>query len=105
MTIKYNKQAERSEMTNKLPSFENYGHYSSDNYGVNSLKFSIGDLEIYFSYKTPIAFSSYKTGLIVRQNDWSTTTGKHLNWIDNGNKKERVTGEVFEKMLEKALKN
>ena len=40
-----------------------------------------------------------KTGLwstYVIKNYWSTTTGKHLNWIDNGNKKERLTTEQFE---------
>jgi hypothetical protein len=92
-------------MSKKLPFFENYGHYSSDNYGVNSLAFTIGDLVIYFSYKTPVAFESTKTGLVVRQNDWATTTGKHLNWIDDGDKKARITGEEFNKRLEEALKS
>ena len=45
------------------------------------------------SSNTLIAFCSDK-GFFVRQNDWSTTTGKHLNWI-NTDKKERLTSEQF----------
>ena len=89
----------------KLPSFRNYGQYSSDNYGVNSLAFDLGSIEIFFSYQTPVAFITAKTGLVVRENDWSTTTGKHLNWIDNGDKKARITGEEFEKRLQEALES
>ena len=37
--------------------------------------------------------------LFVRVNDWSTTTGKHLNAIDGGNKKARIAGDKFEAML------
>jgi len=85
-----------------LPSFKNYGNYSSDNYGVNSLMFSIGNLEIYFSYKTPIAFWHPSTGFVIRVNDWSTTTGKHLNWI-NKNHSKRISGDEFEKQLTLAL--
>lgn len=78
----------------------NYGNYSSDNYGVNSLAFATPKGIYYFSYKTLVAFYSNKTGrLYVRQNAWSSTTGKHLNWIDNGNKKERLLKEEFENAL------
>jgi hypothetical protein len=82
-----------------LPHFKTYGNYSSDNYGAHALKFSIGSMELYFSYQTPIAFCSPSTGLVVRVNDWSVTTGRHLNAIDGGNKKSRVSGERFEQML------
>ena len=88
--------------------FENYGHYSSNNYGSHSLKFTDPtNRQFWFSYKTLIAFyAPDKSGLwstYVIQNQWSTTTGKHLNWIDNGNKKERLTPEDFEKTLEAIL--
>ena len=75
-------------------SFKNYGNYSSDNYGKHSLVFTDpkGN-RFWFSYDTLIAFCSDK-GFFVRQNDWSTTTGKHLNWI-NTDKKERLTSEQF----------
>jgi hypothetical protein len=86
-----------------LPSFETYGNYSSSNYGANALKFHIGNVTVYFSYKTPVAFHSYETGLIVRENDWGPTTGKHLNWIDGGDKANRVSCADFESFLELAL--
>ena len=90
-------------MSTNLPSFESYGHYASDNYGVNSLKFVMPNITVWFSYKTPVAFFTTKTGKVVRENDWQTTTGKHLNWIDGSNKKARVDSETFESMLAEAL--
>lgn len=37
--------------------------------------------EYYFSYRTLIAFDTPSTGLIVSENVWSTTTGRHLNQV------------------------
>jgi len=88
-------------MKNNLPKFRSYGNYSSDNYGVNSLVFELPSISIYFSYETPVAFESIKTGLIIRENDWGPTTGKHLNWIDS-DKSKRVSGDEFEKKLAEA---
>ena len=88
-------------MSNKtnLPQFDTYGNYSSGNYGAHALYFSIpGKGRIYFSYKTPVAFDG-PNGLVVRENDWSTTTGKHLNAIDNGDKKTRVSSAEFERLF------
>lgn len=91
-------------MSNKsLPNFSTYGNYSSSNYGAHALVFSMPQGDVYFSYKTPVAFRTLKHGLVVRENDWSTTTGKHLNAIDGGNKKARVPGEKFEAMLAAAF--
>ena len=87
----------------KLPSFENYGRYSSANYGANTLVFSVGEANIYFSYKTPVAFSTPSTGLVVRENNWGPTTGKHLNWIDGGCKRGRIHGDEFEHRLEEVM--
>ena len=75
--------------------------YSSNNYGSSRLV-SIGNLDLYFSYDTVIAFSSKYTGLIIRKNDWSTTTGKHLNAI-NSDHSIRIKGDEFEYMLEETL--
>ena len=83
-----------------LPAFESYGDYSSSNYGVNSLKFVMPNITIYYRYKTPVAFRTWETGLVIRQNDWNTTTGKHLNWIDNDHSK-RISGLEFEELLAK----
>lgn len=53
----------------------------------------------YFSYETCIAFRTPDYGLIIRENDWGPTTGKHLNYIDP-DKSIRISGEDFETMLE-----
>jgi hypothetical protein len=82
-----------------LPSFRSYGEYSSGNYGAHCLMFTIpGKGEVYFSYQTPVAFRG-RNGLVVRENDWGPTTGKHLNWIDGGNKNGRIPGDEFERRL------
>ena len=53
--------------------------------------------------QTPVAFCGLGFPKTVRENDWGPTTGKHLNWIDNGNKEHRISGEEFEKQLAEAL--
>ena len=78
----------------------NYGNYSSNNYGYHSLAFrDINNNAYYYSYETLIAFESIKTGLVIRQNVWGNTTGKHLNWI-NSDKSIRVNEDTFNKKLE-----
>ena len=56
------------------------------------------NLKVYYSYTTPIALEIDGV-LKVSQNQWSITTAKHLNWIDDGNKKDRLKPEEFEKLL------
>jgi hypothetical protein len=85
-----------------LPSFTIYGKYSSDNYGVNTLKFYTGDLTIWFSYRTPVAFQKRFNDVVIRENDWGATTGKHLNWIDPDHSK-RISGEEFQARLKQAI--
>lgn len=88
---------------NRLPEISTYGNYSSENYGAHALVVSVGDLDIYFSYKTPVAFRAPGVGLVVRSNDWGPTTGKHLNAIDGGDKKSRIKGEEFERKFAEVL--
>jgi hypothetical protein len=58
----------------------------------------------FYSYNTLVAFEHTLSGLVVRENVWGVTTGKHLNAIDGGSvdaKIERVTYyEDFKKKLE-----
>ena len=68
----------------------------------NFTKLSVGDLWIWFSYTTPVAFRVLGERRVVRVNDWSNTTGKHLNEIDGGDKKSRISGPEFLRFL-KAL--
>ena len=65
----------------ELPNITSYGEYKGSNTGLNTLCVWVGDLAIYFSYRTPVAFYTLKTGLVISENVWSRTTGKHLNWI------------------------
>ena len=80
-----------------------YGQYSSENYGAHCMAFQVGALTVYFSYDTPVAFDSPRTGQVVRHNVWGPTTGKHLNWIDNGNKQNRISSDEFQDALNKLL--
>ena len=87
----------------RLPTINNYGKYASDNYGVNTLSVELETLTVYYSYKTIVAYRDREDGLIVSQNMWSVTTGKHLNWIEpkHSKRKDSIT---FDLMLERALK-
>lgn len=84
-------------------SIKSYGDYSSDNYGAHSLQVNIGNLELCFSYRTVVAFATPSTGLRVCENHWGTTTGKHLNWIDGGDKKSRIPYSQFQQELQQVL--
>ena len=52
-------------------------------------------LKVYFSYQTMIAFElNYE--LTISENEWGTTTGKHLNYI-NADKTKRIPRHEVEK--------
>lgn len=87
-----------SSLTVSLPSISSYGKYSSENYGAHCLVIEIGQFTVWFSYQTPVAFQCPDHPRVVRENQWGPTTGKHLNWIDNGDKKSRVSSERFEQL-------
>jgi hypothetical protein len=56
------------------------------------------NLRVYYSYTTPVALEIDEV-LKVSQNQWSITTAKHLSWIDNGNKKDRLNRDDFNLLL------
>ena len=56
------------------------------------------NLKVYYSYSTPIALE-IDGNLKVSENQWTVTTAKHLSWIDNGNKKDRLKPEEFNQLL------
>ena len=87
----------------KLPVITNYGQYSSDNYGVNTLHVDLGEIEFWYSYKTIVAYRDIHDGFIVCENAWGVTTGKHLNWISRDHSRRLDSGS-FDVMLEYALK-
>jgi hypothetical protein len=56
------------------------------------------NLKVFYSYSTPIALEI--DGILkVSENQWSITTAKHLSWIDNGNKKDRLNRDDFNLLL------
>lgn len=80
-----------------------YGRYEGEGYGSHTQELRIGGLWLMFSYDTVVAFND-GAGLKVCQNTWGTTTGKHLNWIDGGNRKSRIEPIEFNHLLQEALK-
>ena len=66
---------------------------------------TIGTLDLYFSYQTCIAFRNGGE-TVVRENEWSSTTGGHLNSIDGGGRKakaQRLSSDEFGQRLEITL--
>ena len=83
-----------------LPTFETYCPNTT---AVNALRVSVGAVDVYFSYRTPVAYSLDGCSPIVRRNEWGPTTGKHLNAIDGGDKCARVDVDTFQTGLRAAL--
>ena len=78
-----------------LPRFDSYGNYSSDNYGNRTLRFHVDGTDYYYSYRTLVAVKRPGEPIIVHENIWGPTTGKHLNWIDGGAKQNRLSADDF----------
>lgn len=62
---------------------------------------NFGELTLWFSYQTVIAFDSPVTGQVISENAWGPTTGRHLNYI-NSDRSERKPREEFKRLLELA---
>ena len=81
-------------------SISHYGNYDSKN--PNDIVVTIGQLDIYFSYRTIVAYRTIDQGLICSENVWSVTTGKHLNWIQP-DKEKRLSFDEFQDRLDETL--
>lgn len=80
-------------MYNKPRCFS-YGQYETDNYGLHTMCFAdANDDRYWFSYETLVAFHVRGEFHIIR-NYWGSTTGKHLNWI-NDNHDIREDADTF----------
>ena len=64
---------------------------------------TIGNLDLYFSYETLVAFNSRRVGFWISKNIWSTTTGRHLNEI-HPDHSIRSTPELFDLKVKEMLK-
>lgn len=82
---------------------ETYGDYTSDAYGVHTLKVTVqkgnGGVVFYYSYETIVAIEWGGFNSAVSENVWGPTTGRHINWLDNGNKNARLPREEFEEKV------
>ena len=56
--------------------------FYNENTSKNAPYIRVNGVIFYFSYETVVAVS-YGMGLKIIKNQWSTTTGKHLNWIND----------------------
>lgn len=86
-----------------LPNFRVYYPYHSVSYGAHALQFFTSTGTFWFSYHTLVAFKSVAGSRVVHVNDWGTTTGKHLNAIDGGDKVSRVDAETFKRLYVEAF--
>jgi len=79
----------------------NYGECKKPQ--ANTIAVQVGAITYYFSYRTCVAIDAPGIGLVVRENVWGPTTGKHLNWIDGGARASRLGAEAFQEKLEMAI--
>ncbi len=87
-----------------VPKAECYYTYNHENYGANAMMISFGELQIYFSYKTPIAFYSPMDGWFARKNDWGPTTRKHIRAAtSDASGCVTLDGHTFEMALEEEI--
>lgn len=84
----------------------NSGKVWANQFGAtnNAVEVGIGNVRLYFSYKTLIAYEDNEDGQVVSENVWSTTTGKHLNYVDGGDKKSRCKSDQFDQKVAAMLK-
>lgn len=62
---------------------------------------TVADVTYWFSYRTCVAFCARGRDVVVRENLWGPTTGKHLASIDGGGvaKKDRLSSDDFSDAL------
>lgn len=80
-----------------------YGMYSGEYRGPTMLV-EVGEIRLWYSYETIVAFAAPGYGKVVSENIWSKTTGKHLNWIDPY-KDSRTPNEEFERLKREMLES
>jgi hypothetical protein len=77
-------------------------HYTS-NESENAIRVHLGRVALYFSYNTIVAYHTDAEGLVVSENAWTRTTGKHLNAIDSNHNHHLPTDE-FQRRLANLLR-
>lgn len=84
-------------MSIKIGLFDLYGAR-----GKQGKELVLGDVTIYFSYSTPVAYFSPDEGFVISENVWSVTTGGHLNAI-NSDKDIRISNTLFKEKLDQLV--
>jgi hypothetical protein len=80
-----------------IPQIWNYGEGRSKQHNTSGV--TIDGRDYWFSYETIVAFRDKTGEKFVRENEWGPTTGKHLNWIDGGDEKTRLSADKFAERL------
>ena len=62
-------------------------------------------IRVFYSYSTPVAFLRDDGRFIISENKWSTTTAKHLNWIEDFCGHERKIKRIPFSEFQKAFNN
>ena len=75
---------------NDVPVIASYGKTEDS----KTIVLTIGTTRIWYSYRTAIAFQIGDAPIVVHENIWGKTTGKHLNLI-NADKSIRVNNATF----------
>ena len=71
--------------------------------GEHAQRLIIGGIVLWFSYRTIVGFKEPGEPIVTTENVWGNTTGKHLNAIDGGDKKDRLPSDVFRGKLNNML--
>ena len=59
----------------------------------------INGYQVYYSYNTAVGIRYPNNDLYVANNVWSTTTGRHLTWIDGGSKEAKESRIKYSDLL------
>lgn len=71
--------------------------------GANTIRVDVGGFTFWWSYTTLVAFRAPGHPIVVHDNEWTTTTGKHLTLIDGGRRKERVDAVTFARLMKELV--
>lgn len=67
----------------------------------NLTRVDLGKLRLWFSYETIIALQTQNNDVIISENIWSKTTGRHINIIKEGYKHLQVDTKTFQEQVDK----
>lgn len=81
-----------------LPKISHYYRRPTGRLSETATLVEIGNLSIWFSYQTPVAFQVGGHPRVISNNYWGSATGAHINAIDS-DKSRRIGGTEFESRL------